>query len=543
MTGLSHLVRRAALAAWERRWLFAVPVAVLLAPTAFHVVRMPDVYKAATVVSVRPVSAERVGGALPVAQDWQREQLLGTARDRVLAAGNVSAMIPVLWPKGNPTDPYTIEQARGRVLYDQLGDTRFAISLEDRAPARAAEAVNTLVEAFIASERASRLAVATRRREFLEAELTTARAAYEAAADAKEAFRRAHPDTMPDDRDRLVSDLHRIEQEAREREAEAQRNRLMVPEIDKWMKAALPGPGTDPGRTSLSADEQMAQLKLASGQAALDQASRQLAELRAKYTDAYDRVQVAVAQVRALEKEVERARGELAEAKGRADADTSSRKRADNQELMGSLKTFRDSLLAEEAASRRTAEELRAKAQGISGRLALIPATADALRPVESALETAKDAFQRIEKEARDARVAEDSYRRLSAGETIGFSVETPAVAPTKPSGPSRTRWLATAVLLGVGIGYGLHVLRRRYVDEDLVAGPGDLADLVPGALVVSVPLLGAGPTRTRARWPDLVFGPLVAICLVATVFALGCHRGVFAPPDWFRPWLAGRAS
>ena len=180
MSGLSALVRKVVAAAFERRWIFAVPVATLLAPAALYVVRLPDTYTARTGISVRQVNAERVGVALPTMQDFRPEQILATARDRVLQAPNVAAMVPVLWPKGNPKDDWTIEQARARVMYDQAGDTRFSLSIVDTSPARAAEAVNTLVDAFIENERSARVAVVERRRDFLEAEAKKAREAFDA---------------------------------------------------------------------------------------------------------------------------------------------------------------------------------------------------------------------------------------------------------------------------------------------------------------------------------------------------------------------------
>jgi uncharacterized protein involved in exopolysaccharide biosynthesis len=541
LSGLSALVRRVAAAAFERRWIFAVPVATLLAPAALYVVRLPDTYTARAGISVRQVNAERVGVALPTTQDFRPEQILATARDRVLQAPNVAAMIPVLWPKGNPKDDWTIEQARGRVMYDQAGDARFSLAIVDTSPTRAAEAVNTLVDGFIENERAARLAVVERRRDFLEAEARKARDAFDVVLAEKDAFRRSHPDTMPDQRETITSDLHRVEQEMRERENDAQRNRLMVPEVDKWMKSAVPAAGTDGGRTGLSADEQMAQLKLTSSQAALDQASRQLAELRVKYTDSYDRVQLALAQVQLLEGQVTRAKDELDAAKKRADADTSSRRRADNQELMASMRAFRESLVAEEQAARVAVDALRARAVELSRRLGEIPATADALRKLQTALEGADQSRLRAEEAARNARVAADFYRNADPAETVGFAVESRAIPPVSPSGPARTRWLATAIALGLGVGYGLHVLRRRYVDEDVVAGPDDLADLVPGALVVSVPMLGAGPARRQARWVDVVCGAWVVLCVGVAAFALGCHREWIETPAWFRPYVGGR--
>lgn len=540
MSGLSALVRRGLRFAWERRWLFAVPVATLLLPAAAWVVHLPDTYRATALVSVRQVIAARPGAALPTAQEWRPEQILATARDRVLQTQNVAAMVPVLWPKGNPADTYTIDAGRARVLYDQVGDTRFAVSTVHTDPVVAAEAVNTLLDAFLRNERDQRVRVAEGQRDFLDGEARKAREAYDRALDAMEEFRKLHADTMPDQKDAISAELHRIEQEVRERENDAQRSRMLVPEVDKMLRTTVPSGAT--GGTAPSPDEVVAQLRVGSAQAALDQAKKGLAELRLRYTEKNDAVRSAVLQVSLLEKDVETAKVGLEAARKRSEADASARRRTDNEGLLAYLRQWRESLLSEEERARAAVTELRARSAQLAARLSEIPSTDDQLRKLKPALESAYQASLRAEDAARNARAAADFLRNGETGDTIGFTIESRAVPPVQPSGPGRMRYLATAVALGLAIGYGLHVLRRRFLDEDLVRAPADLADLVPGALVVAVPLVGAGPAPRRLRLADVLCGAWVAVCLAGALFALGAHKGWIDAPAWFRPWLGGRA-
>ena len=154
------------------------------------------------------------------------------------------------------------------------------------------------------------------------------------------------------------------------------------------------------------------------------------------------------------------------------------------------MRQWRESLLGEEKGAREAADEMRRKADELSQRLRDMQKTADLYRPLLEARARAEKTKEGADKAATDARMAADFYRKNDPADTIGYSIENRAVPPVAPSGPPRTRYLATAVALGLLLGYGLHLLRRRYVDTDLVTKPEDLADLVPGALVVSVPLL-----------------------------------------------------
>ena len=115
-------------------------------------------------------------------------------------------------------------------------------------------------------------------------------------------------------------------------------------------------------------------------------------------------------------------------------------------------------------------------------------------------------------------------------------------MVPVQPSGPGRARLLLTALVLGVLIGYGLILLKRRH-EGGTVMSADDLQGLFPAAVMVNIPLLGTG---RRNRWPrrlaELGLTAYVGILLLATFWFLAAHKGWLVRPEWMRDLLGGSA-
>jgi hypothetical protein len=169
--------------------------------------------------------------------------------------------------------------------------------------------------------------------------------------------------------------------------------------------------------------------------------------------------------------------------------------------------------------------------------------TERALVTVKQELENAQRWLGVRDQAVQSARQQVDALSQPELAATLlGFRIESPArpPSPDNPSGPARSRWLAMAAAVGAAFAYGLVFLRKRF-DEGVIDQPSDLADLLPGALVVAVPLYGEGrvaPEGRRVRAHDLVCGAWVLACGVATVCVLAWHKGWLDVPAWFRPWL-----
>lgn len=539
MSGLGYAVKKGLRLAWRHRWTFGVPVATLLLPAALYVVRLPDVYRAATQVSVLPRSSSS-GGGIPTSREQRTEQLMATARDRVLAQGNIEAMVPILYPKASPKDPLVVLKTRARVSYDVVGEGTFAVSVEDRSPALAASAVNALLRAFLDGERKANLAQAESRRDFHAKELVEAQQRYEAARTRLEEVKAANRDSLPELKDQVASEVARLEAAIQNVESRATSARRLLETYDKELRSP---PAFDTGANQATVEEVSLELELKGLQGNLDTALRELAALNAKYQPAFPQVRQKESEVADLRRTMATGQAALREARARADKDRTLRRVTSSKDYLETVDNNRKRVLADIAADEREIDEKRQRLGEAQARRDRMPVTADLIAPYARAFAEAARQLESREKAAESAREQVSVYERDEIiGGTIDFQVGNWAVAPVLPSGPSRMRWLASAVGLGLALGYGLTVLRKRF-DEGMVDGAADVLDLVPaGALVVSVPMLGVAHTERRDRRADALCGTWVVLCMVATGCVLAWHKGWLDVPAWFRPWLGGGA-
>lgn len=539
MSGLGSAIKKGLRLAWRHRWTFGVPVATLLLPAALYVVRLPDVYKAATQVSVLPRSSAG-GGGIPNTREQRTEQLMATARDRVLAEANIEAMARILYPKASAKDPLVVARARGRVSYDVAGEGTFAVSIEDRSPALAAAAVNALLKSFLDGERKANLRMAEERRDFHEKELLEAKQRYEASRIRLEDVKTANRDSLPELKDQIGSEIARLEQAITNVEQRAVSARRLLETYDKELRSP---PNFDAGINQPTVEEVSIELELKGLQGNLDKALQELAALNAKYQPGFPKVKQKEEEVGDLRRTMAEGQARLRDARARADKDRTIRRVTNSKDYLETVENNRKRVLADIDADEREIDEKRQRLGEAQARRDRMPVTADLIAPYARAFGEAGRQLESREKAAENAREQVSVYERDEIiGGTIDFQVGNWAVTPVLPSGPSRMKWLASAIGLGLAIGYGLTVLRRRF-DEGMVEGTADVLDLVPtGALVVAVPMLGVAHTERRNRRLDALFGSWVAACLFATICVLAWHKGWLDAPAWFRPWIGGGA-
>ena len=337
----------------------------------------------------------------------------------------------------------------------------------------------------------------------------------------------------------IAAEVARAEGDIREREAQATSARRLLQEYDKLIRQA---PSTVPGGAAAqSAEEAQLTLQLAGQQGALDAANKQLVELRAKYQEKWPAIASLKEEVASLEERIATTKASLDAAHRRAERNAAERRVSDAQGILETLRALRGSVAEDEARATEAADAARQRLVDVQRRRAALPATEADLQPLRSRFEDAKRRLEAREKEAGDARIAVDVYERGDAADTTGFKVESVAAAPALPSGPARVRWLAAAAALGLGLGYGVVLLKRRFNDRP-VERAEDLADLVPSAVVVTVPLLGAGPVVPRAVAREAALGAWVVACVAVTAFSIAAYKGWIASPEWFRPWVGGGA-
>ncbi len=545
MTGLGAALRVGLSITWRHRWVFGVPIATALLPAALYVVHLPDVYKAVGSVTVRTVTTDRVAGG--PAQETRPEQILATARDRLLAAPNVEAIVPLLYPGANPRDAAAIAKTRARVSYDQVGEsTGFNASIEDKGPARAAAAVNKLLETFIDNEREAQLTLARSKLAFAENQLAEATAKFDTVRGQLDDFGRAHQGAMPSDRETVAGELSRIDTEVRDLESRAASSRRLMNEYELLLRRPVGSTTPSTAGSQMTAEEFQLQTALSAQQQALDKAKLNLAELRTKYQDKWPALVAAKGEVEQLTLTVVDTTRRFEEAHRRAETNASARRTNENQ---GAVEFYAKSRKEEADAEQKflaDAELRRREKDALQKRLFDIPVTERALVTVKQELENAQRWLGVRDQSVQAARQQVDALSQPDLASTLlGFRIESPArpPSPDNPSGPARTRWLAMAVALGAAFGYGLVFLRQRF-DEGVIEHPSDLASLLPGALVVAVPLYAEGRVRPEGRRVSLfdwLCGSWVLVLFTSTVLVLAWHKGWFEVPSWFRPWLGSQ--
>ncbi len=540
MTGVSAIVGEGLRLLWKHRWTFGVPVATLLLPAALFAVHLPDTFKASATVSVARVNVEKAGGSLSQGEEERGEQMILSARDRLLAKPHVLAMLGVLKPDADTADPVVVVRAKERVQVEQMGDTGIRVSIEDVNPDKAARAVNALTASFLATERANRVQKAKQVSEFLARELAAATKAKALQDDRLEAWRREHKDALPNQVEFLAAEIARAESAARDKESQATNAKRLMQEYDKLIRQA-PTSAAGPVAAPQSAEEEGLALKLKGQQSVLEAAQKTLADLRTRYQDKWPAIQETLSQIRVIEADLERTKSDLDAARQRAATTTAARRTSDSQGLVQTLQTLRAAVAEEADRAEKEAAEQRKAASTLQARRAEADTLAPAYARLVADVADAEETRRRSEKEATNAERTAQFAATGPERDVIGYAIEEDAVPPALPSGPGRVRLLLTAALLGLAIGYGLFVLRRRARGGEVWAAE-DLADLLPSALVVRVPLLEDDSGRMRRTVRETALAGWTCLCLLGTAFALAAHKGWVTPPPWFRSWLGGGA-
>jgi uncharacterized protein involved in exopolysaccharide biosynthesis len=539
VSGIGHSIGRVAAAAWRYRWTFAVPVATLLLPATVMAVRLPDTYRATALVQVRPPRPESITSALPQETEQRPDEVLATLRDGILAHDNVVRIAPLLHggADGTGVEPKIVERLRQRVDYERVGSSAFTVSVEHVDPDAAARAVNLLLESFFDAERARLLGRAEAREAFHLGELEQAKKDMAASQAALDAFREQHRETLPAQKDAVGEELRQLAQRKGIQEAIASSARARLDAIEQMLIVdPTARRGTDPVPVT-SAEVERLRTRLATQEAALGAAEKELAGVRARYTDRHPEVARVTQEVEGLRDQARTTELQLAQAQKRAQEVATGMRREDLDTYRRGLVMLRDEHRG--ALDRAEAEgaEIARRMDAIQHLLARMPETKEALEPLESAHARAGERMQRNERIAAEARQLTRHYRTAEAADVAGFRVDRWAAPPALPSGPGRWRWMATAVVAGLICGYGLLLLRRRSEGE-IVRAPEDLAGLLPGALFVNVPLLGEGRTPPRRLFREAAIATWVVLAVATSGFAVAARKGWVDSPPWVRALL-----
>jgi len=523
-----------------------VPVATLLLPVTIYAIRLPDTYQAAAVVRATEYSSGDTARDLPGQRSGQVYQTAATARDRLYSSDVLQAIVPVLTPDEDPKDYRVVEALGKRVEYDRLTDFSFEVAITDTDPERAKKAVNTLIKAFLEEEREGPLRRAETQKKFFESEAAKAKETFLEIATRLDAFRTKHAATLPQAKDSIDQELATVRTELllqKQLATSAQRRVEFLTEQLTRRGMEDPGGGSRP----TTAEEKQLEMQLSNEQAAINDARKRLAEARRRWTEKHPNVRGIQTELNELKENAKATVLALKAAREAADKRAADAHTRRAQGPLATLRSMRTEALAEAKRANEQVITFTTQMGALQSRVAQIPATKVRLDPLLLEKAEAQKRLDALEKEAR--RAAEDAnfLRESDVTDVTEFDVDRWAVAPTEPTGPRRMRFFFTAIAAGLLIGYGLIVLRNRF-EERTVNVADDLMSLLPGAMIVSVPLLpdgrgggGGGAVAVHAV-REAALTVWVLGCVGLSVLAIAAHRGLIEAPTWFSGLFGGVA-
>lgn len=534
---LGSLLRRV----WRQRWTVLVPIVTCILPATIYALRLPETWAATALVHVRIVRPEHIGSDLPEEREAMPEEMLATVRDRLLAREPVEAAAPILFPDLDSESPTTLDGVRGSFAYEQKGTSAFGVSLIAPTSDQAFKSTNALVRAFLESERGQRLRRAESKLTFHDGELTSAKDEYTRVLGGLDALRKVHAKSLPERKDAIQNELQRIATDAASQDTLVAGARTRIQSLDDQLATLDTTTAGGVPKTAGAAEEAL-RLQLGEAQKALNGAQTELAKLRARYTESWPDIIRMRAAVEVHKRSVKEAIAALQtvrrQARGEAAQTALALMQARRKNLMDLRTTAAGDITTAEA--RKTT--LRARAAELQAHLDEIPTTEAKLRPLQRELEQTSKVMESRRRNASAARAAVGFYRSGDLSDVTGYRVDAWATEPTQPVGPVRWRFLATALVVGALLGYGLYLLRRR-IESSRVEQVEDVSDLFPEAVVVGMPDVGGRAKRGGRRGPslgDIVAGAYVVGCLGLTVLAVAAHRGWDGAPEWMRNLVQG---
>jgi polysaccharide chain length determinant protein (PEP-CTERM system associated) len=485
-------------AIWRRRWWFLPPVFLALAAAAALIYWLPPTYEASTLVMVerQKVPSDYVKATITTSMDDRIRTLEPQVNNRETLERMIRQLD--LFPRVRRQSGMgaAVALARKDLRLRTQGDILFSIFFEYTDPIKAAAAANQIADVFIQENLKLRENQAEGTSSFLEAELYQTRQRLEAQEAKIAAFKQRYMGQLPEQSDtslkvvdslqsKLQINMEAIDKaEQRRLEVQAQMQQAKTADRDRDRPAAAAAVHTPASR--------------------LEQARSELAALLTQYTERHPEVIRKRAEIASLEKEqlsAQAAAQAAALAPAPPAAPVASRQddpvlRAEVQGIdmeVRSLKSERDHILAQ--------------ISQLQARLENVPQVEQQLLSLSRDYDNIQKSYDSLLAKRIDARLAEN-LEKSRQGEQ--FKILERAVPPPVPTGPNLALILGACLLVGVGLGTLLAVLRER-LDQTYVDGDS-LQAAFPGVPVLAViPTLAksdrAAPAPPPARSVSIVGG------------------------------------
>ena len=416
-----------ALQLWRRRkWLMIVSFLLVFSVIAGLIMALPFLYRSSTTIlfGQDDISETLVKTTVPN----ELEQRLGIIRQAVLSRSQLQEVIDTFdlyGPLKKEAPPESvIDRMRKDIHIEQRAYTQpqwgqnstFAITISYQGwdPELVAQVTNDLAARFKAENRKIRTSQATRTTEFIGEELKEAKQEFITQESRINEFREQHMGELPEQQQLNLTTLERLNSELR---LNGEKQVQLLVQRDAAMG------GSSGGSQSSAAVAYI-------GNPRLEQLKRELARLRATYTDSHPEI------IR-LQKEIDTLTAELAARKVPTPEDTT-----DIPWQMESSEMTRDL-----ASLKASAQQLRASIAALMRRIEGTPRIDQQLKRFTYDYENAKEKYMSLQKLYQDALLAQS----LESQQNQQFKVIEVAIPANFPVAPNRFRLLFAALVVASG--------------------------------------------------------------------------------------------
>ena len=449
------------------RLLLAVAT-IVFAAGAVYILRMPDVFQAATRILVNP---QRVSDKYVSTTDsMDSSARLNTLSQQVLSSTRLQSIVdelnlfPALRRTHGREQLLDIMRRHIAIELKQSADgpSSFTITYTGGSAREVAAVTNRLAVSFIDSNLHERQQEAQGTTDFLAKELADTKLQLDGFEEQLRVYKLQHLGELPDQMEANLQTLSRLQVQL-QANTEAQ-SRL---DHEAFLAKAEPeaGPGNYGAAPSGLSSRQQLQLRAT-------QAHHELADLRSRYTAEFPDVLSKQEEVRALDGQLARLPVPTPESPVAAAADP-------RQELIARDRT------------RLTAEQRTIEVQinGYQSRVNAAPIREQEISQLLRDYDTAKEHYRSLLDKTYSAQMATELEHRQQGG---SFTMLDPARVPDAPTGPNRPALLAGCLFFSLAAGAAAAVLRELL--DSSVKSELDLREALP-----DIPLLGVTP-RLLAR-------------------------------------------
>lgn len=465
--------------AWRRKWLIAIPFALIASAATAYTYFLPNVYRSETLIMVVP---QRVPESYVQSTVTMRiEDRLQAISQQILSRPRLERIIDEfnLYPEQRKIALMEDVVARMRAEIDPQivrGDA-FRIAYVYGDPRTAMRVVERLATLFIDENLRDREVLAEGTNQFLEAQLEDARHRLIDQERKLADYRLKHADEMPDHLDANLQAQHNTEMQLQAlvnaMTIDQDRRRTLEREIAE-LSAPLAS-DTNVAVTRPSADAAPAS---ASEQLAAERSN--LAELQLRLTPEHPDV---IRSKRLIAELEVKAAAESSNTAGRDVPVTSTPAERARLKRLNELRTDLESLNRVIARSEAQENRLRSSIERYQQRVQAVPLRETELAEITRDYNTISQLYQGLLQRHESSKISANLERRQQGEQ---FKVIEPAQLPERPYSPDRLRLNAMGAALGLAIGLALAALLEyfdtsmRSEDDVLIALALPVVALIP---------------------------------------------------------------